>query len=224
MMSDSEKTINAGVERRFVPLEGLEVRAEDGGPKGIRGTAAVFNKGTVIAGLFEERIAPGAFDDALKGDDVRALFNHDPNFPLGRTSAETLTLRADSKALHYEVAELPKSRGDVLEAIERRDVTGNSFSFSIEADADVEWTDRSKEKKLPLRVIKRIGQLYDVGPVTFPAYEQTKVSARAEEQAREMAEAELPGPPPPADSDPGVDTRPYVDRERKLKVVEASLD
>lgn len=180
-------------ETRFVPIEDLEVRAAEGsGARGIFGTAAVFDRGTVIAGLFEERIAPGAFDDAIKDSDVRGLFNHDPNYPLGRTSAGTMTLAADGKALRYEIPELPKSRADVLEAIERRDVTGNSFSFQIEKDSDQEWVDRSKEKKLPLRIIKRVGRLYDVGPVTFPAYEQTKVAARAVEQAEAMAKAEMP--------------------------------
>lgn len=175
-------------ETRFIPVEDAEVRVE-GEAKGIRGTAAVFNRGTVIAGRFEERIAPGAFDDALASSDVRGLFNHDPNYPLGRTSAGTMTLRADDEALHYEIPDLPKSRADVLEAIERKDVTGNSFSFTVAKDGD-EWVQRSDEKKLPLRTIKRFAKIHDVGPVTFPAYEHTKVSARAEEQAREMTEAE----------------------------------
>lgn len=200
-------------ETRVFLTDGLEVRAEEGRAKGIRGTAAVFGKGTVIAGLFEERIEPGAFDDAIKeGADVRGLYNHDPNYLLGRTTAGTMTLRADEKALHYEIAELPASRADVLEAIERRDVTGNSFSFQIEKDSDQEWVDRSKEKKIPLRLIKRVGRLYDVGPVTFPAYEQTKVSSRALEQAEAMALAEMPTTPPPLSGE--------AERER-LRVLEA---
>lgn len=183
-------------EVRFIPLDGIEVRAgEDGSPKGIVGTAAVYNRSTIIGGMFEERIAPGAFDDAMKSSDVRALFNHDPNFPLGRTSAKTLTLRNGKDGLEYEVPELPKSRADVLEAIQRGDVTGNSFSFSIETDKDEEWEDRSKDGKLPLRTIKRVGKLYDVGPVTFPAYEDTKVSARSEEKAKAMAATEVPEAP-----------------------------
>lgn len=180
-------------ETRFIPIDALEVRAgENGEARGIGGVAAVYNRSTVIGRWFEEQIAPGAFDEAIKTSDVRGLFNHDPNYPLGRTSAGTMTLRSDQSGLHYEIAELPRSRADVLEAIERKDVTGNSFSFSVEKDSDEEWIDRSAEGKLPLRVIRRVAKLYDVGPVTFPAYDQTKVAARALEHAEALAEQELP--------------------------------
>lgn len=179
-------------ERRFIPIDGLEVRKDaEGNPTGIHGTAAVYNKGAVIAGMFEERIAPGAFDDVLKEEhDVRGLFNHNPDFPLGRTSAGTMELRTTKKALEYDIAELPKSRADVLEAIQRGDVTGNSFSFVMMSDEDEEWTTREDDKKLPLRVIKRVGKLMDVGPVTFPAYEETKVSARVEARCKQTCEPE----------------------------------
>lgn len=179
-------------ETRFIPLDGLEVRTDENGePRGITGTAAVYNRGTVIAGMFEERIEPGAFDDVLESD-VRGLFNHDPNYPLGRTSAGTMSLRSTKKALVYDIPELPRARADVLEAIQRGDVTGNSFSFVVESDEDEVWTNRDKEKKLPLRIIKRVGRLMDVGPVTFPAYPQTQVSARAEERCKAVAEPEPP--------------------------------
>ena len=69
----------------------------------ISGCAAVFDTETVIAGLFRERIAPGAFREAIARDDVRALFNHNPDLVLGRKSAGTLTLREDAKGLHYTV-------------------------------------------------------------------------------------------------------------------------
>lgn len=177
-------------EVRWIPMDGIEVRADENGEaRGITGSAAVFGQTTVIRGMFEERIEPGAFDEAMK-DDVRGLFNHDPNFVLGRTGAGTMALRSDKKALHYDIEELPKSRADVLEAIERGDVTGNSFSFSITRDEDEEWVDRSDEAKLPLRIIKRVGRLHDVGPVTFPAYEQTEVSARCAERAAELTKRE----------------------------------
>ena len=170
-------------ERRFISLDGIEVRESEGGVmRGIKGVAAVYDTGTVIGGMFEERIAPGAFDDAMKDGDVRGLFNHDPNFPLGRTSAGTMTLTSSKEGLDYDIPVLPAARNDVLEAIQRGDVTGNSFSFSIDSDVDEEWTDRAEEKMLPLRVIKRVGKLYDVGPVTFPAYDETTVSARCAEK------------------------------------------
>lgn len=172
-------------EVRFIPLDGIELRKDEKGEvRGIKGSAAVFNQSTIIGGRFEERIAEGAFDDVLL-DDVRGLFNHDPNYVLGR-NGKTMTLRADEQGLHYDIPDLPASRADVLEAIKRGDVTGNSFSFAIGKDEDEQWEDRSKDGKLPLRTIKRFSRLFDVGPVTFPAYEETKVSARSLEKAEAM--------------------------------------
>lgn len=169
-------------ETRTIALD-LEVRA-NGTAKGIRGTAAVFNRSTII-GFFEERIAPGAFDGVLD-DDVVGLFNHDSNMVLGR-SPDTMSLTADTEALRFDIPELPSSRADVLEAVRRRDVRGNSFSFSIEDDDDDEFIDRTSEGKIPLRIIRRVGRLFDVGPVTFPAYVDTHVSARSLERAAELA-------------------------------------
>lgn len=165
-------------ERRFVPVtDDLEVREGEGGPTGIAGTAAVFNESTIIAGMFEERIEPGAFDDLLESD-VVGLFNHDKNFVLGR-NPRTMSLSADKRALRFSIPEMPEARADVLEAVKRGDVKGNSFSFMMSGNSDdEEFIDRSADGKLPLRVIKRVEALFDVGPVTFPAYESTSVSAR----------------------------------------------
>lgn len=176
-------------ERRTIPVEGLEIRKdEDGTPTGIGGSAALFNTTTVIAGRFEERITPGAFDEAIKASDVRGLFNHDPNYVLGRTKSGTMTVGGRDDGLYYDIPDLPKARADVLEAIEREDVTGNSFSFTVPEDGDtwVKPEDREDGGTLPLRTITKVGRLYDVGPVTFPAYEDTQVSTRAEQRAMEM--------------------------------------
>jgi uncharacterized protein len=114
----------------------------------------------------KERIAPTAFDSALERDDIRSLFNHDPNFVLGRQSAGTLRLSVDEVGLRYEV-DLPDSRMDVAEAIKRGDVTGSSFWFrptSERQDSDSEGNLIYTIEDLELR---------EVGPVTFPAYEGT---------------------------------------------------
>ncbi|MES2789969.1 MAG: HK97 family phage prohead protease [Planctomycetota bacterium] len=113
---------------------------------------------------FVERIDPHAFDRAVRDDDVRGLFNHDPSQILGRNKSGTMTLRVDSKGLYYEID--PPATTDakrVTVALERQDVTGSSFMFDIEVDEYVRDGDR---------VIRTIKQaiLYDVGPVTFPAY------------------------------------------------------
>jgi HK97 family phage prohead protease len=154
----------------------------DGDVLRVAGYASMYNAETVIAGAWREQIAPGAFASALAGqDDVRALFNHDPNLLLGRTKSGTLTLSEDAQGLKYDVA-LPNTRAaqDVHEMIRRGDVDGSSFGFVIE---DEEWDETpTKRGNLPLVTIRKV-RLFDVSPVTFPAYPQTSVSARSRGEA-----------------------------------------
>lgn len=164
-------------ERRSVPGT-VELRAVEGEPRRLVGYAAVFNQRADIMGLFQEQIAPGAFRDAIGRDDVRALFNHDPNIVLGRTSAGTLKLDEDERGLRYDIDPPDTSNGrDVSTLVARGDVQGSSFSFEVEAES---W-DRTGD--MPVRTITS-AKLYDVGPVTFPAYEQTTVSVRCLAEAR----------------------------------------
>jgi HK97 family phage prohead protease len=168
------------IERRALS-ETVTLRSEGGAPS-VSGYASMYNTETVIAGLWREQIAPGAFASALDGsDDVRALFNHDPNILLGRTKSGTLRLSEDKKGLRYDV-DLPDTQQarDVRELIKRGDVTGSSFGFTIEED---EWDESEvKRGKLPLLTIRKVS-LFDVSPVTYPAYPQTSVSARAKGEA-----------------------------------------
>lgn len=159
------------MERRFLPVEGLETRA-DAGVMEIAGVTARFNAESEDLGGFTEVIEPGAFDEALMMSDIRALFNHDPNYILGRSRSGTLELEVRDDGLHYRVPQVPESRRDVFESIQRGDVTGNSFAFTVERDR---WETRSGK---PLRVIEKVRELFDVGPVVYPAYSQTVVSAR----------------------------------------------
>lgn len=171
-------------ERRVI-LADVQVRsAEDDKPM-VSGYAAMFNEETVIAGLFREQIAPGAFAEAVKTDDVRALWNHDPNVPLGRTKSGTLTLAEDTRGLKYDVVLNPDDTAamDVRARILRGDVDGSSFGFVVEEDA-WEYPSDKTSRALPLRTIKK-ASLFDVSPVTFPAYEATSVSARSKELAAE---------------------------------------
>lgn len=167
------------LERRGIG-EIVELRA-DGAPT-VSGYAALYHAETVIAGLFREQIAPGAFRSAVDGsDDVRALFNHDPNIVLGRTKSGTLTLSSDKKGLRYAIA-MPDTQAahDVRELIKRGDVSGSSFGFTVEDD---DWDDSEvKRGKLPLRTIRKVS-LFDVSPVTYPAYPQTSVTARSKGEA-----------------------------------------
>lgn len=198
--ASEEIPVSDGPERRALrqPLEFRE--AEDGAS--ISGYAALFNEETVIGGGFwgfREVILPGAFDEAIESDDVRALFNHNPDILLGRTESGTLRLKSDKKGLKYDV-DLPDTAAakDVRTLIKRGDVSGSSFAFSIEKDEDEEW-DYSEVKagKMPLRKILR-ASLYDVSPVTYPAYPSTSVSARSKVQAAAEARAEAEATMTPA--------------------------
>lgn len=164
-------------ERRTITLP-VEARSADGEPTRLSGYAAVFGDITEIAGQFNERIAPGAFAGAVKQDDVRALFNHDSNYVIGRTTSGTLRLVEDARGLRYE-ADPPDTQWarDLLVSVQRGDVSQSSFAFEV---LDESW---DYTGVLPLRTIQAV-KLYDVSPVTFPAYSSTSVSSRSLEQAK----------------------------------------
>jgi HK97 family phage prohead protease len=166
----------ASKERRGI-VETVEFRAETDGPR-VSGYAALYNTETEIGGYFRERIAPGAFKSALSGaDDVRALFNHDSNIVLGRTKSGTLILSDTKKGLRYDIAlneEDPEAMS-VRAKIKRGDVSGSSFGFIVRAE---EWQEPKDKRDLPLRTVTE-AELFDVSPVTFPAYPETSVTARS---------------------------------------------
>ena len=155
------------IERRSYSVSLRSTRADDDSKATkIEGHAAVFNETTDL-GWFQERIAPGAFDDTLNAD-VRALFNHDPNILLGRTTNKTLRLGTDAKGLTFS-ADPPDTQQarDVLALIERGDVDQASFGFRV-----IEETWEFTEGEPDLRTLDKV-ELFDVSPVTFPAYEGT---------------------------------------------------
>jgi len=146
----------------------------------IRGYASVFYDGTERTeyrlGECRERVMPGAFDDAIKGKDVRGLFNHDKNAVLGRRGAGTLQLSVDERGLHYSIDPPPTTTAaDVVELVRRGDVTGSSMSFTVEHRGE-SWSDDGR-----IRSILQVGMLLDVGPVTFPAYDGATAIVRADE-------------------------------------------
>lgn len=167
-----------GMERRFYPVSELRVQrgADDTTPR-IRGHAAVFNSLSLDLGGFRELIAPGAFAGALESD-VRALFNHDPNFVLGRTKSGTLSLTEDETGLLMD-ASAPDTQWarDLVVSIERGDISQMSFGFRTRKDA---WEQRAGEI---VRTLLEV-DLFDVSPVTFPAYTDTDVAVRSLAAAR----------------------------------------
>ena len=163
------------LERRAVALEGAEIETRAEGTKTLRGHAAVFNQLSEDLGGFREQIQPGAFADAIEKDDIRALFNHDSNYVLGRNVSKTLRLKEDARGLAIEI-DLPDTQmaRDLAVSIERGDVSQMSFGFSVRPGGQDFAKDDSGQM---IRTLKRV-RLYDVSPVTFPAYPQTDVAMR----------------------------------------------
>ncbi|MFL5729228.1 MAG: HK97 family phage prohead protease [Cytophagaceae bacterium] len=183
MKKDYIKDIE-GAERRFISPK-MEVRAS-GDTKEIQGIAAVTNSWTDL-GWYEEMIAPGAFDDVIN-DDVRALFNHDPNCILARSvnGEGTLKLSIDKSGnLIYSYKTPNRSYAkDLEDAINSGDVTQSSFAFQVrEAKWEFCSSDNGLEKDR--RTITKFEKLYDVSPVTYPAYQDTTVAARSKEKVNQ---------------------------------------
>lgn len=171
------------IERRIIDLDVLKVetRAEGEG-KLVRGHAAVFNRLSENLGGFREQIAPGAFDGVLN-DDVRALFNHDPNHILGRTRSGTLRLTVDETGLGYELDPPDTSSGrDLLVSLERGDVSQSSFGFQVDED---DWVEDDEGRVI--RTITKFRRLFDVSPVTYPAYPDATVGLRSLQAWKETA-------------------------------------
>ena len=164
------------MERRFLKMEDMQAR-EDGEALFLEGYFAVFNSVYELWPGATESIAPGAFDESVSGD-VRALFNHNTDLVMGRTAAGTLELKQDSHGLWGKIR-INREDTDAVNAyarIRRGDITGCSFGFEIAAeetdfreDGSIHWT------------ITKIEPLYEVSPCTFPAYQETTVSARKRE-------------------------------------------
>lgn len=198
------------MERRSFEAK-LELReAGEGAGRTLTGYAAVFDAWSEDLGGFRERLEPGAFRTATSGD-VRALWNHDPAFVLGRTTNGTLRLEEDAHGLRVEIdpPESPLYAG-FLENVRRGDVTQMSFGFSVVADEKSYGPNGERQ-----RVLKEV-RLYEVSPVTFPAYAQTEVNLR-EWPGRE-AEEDSAGDADSATVD--VEETPYevVLRQRRMRL------
>lgn len=155
-----------------------EIRAAGDVGKVARGYAALFNSETNIGGYFREVIAPGAFADAIKSSDVRALIDHDTGRVIGRTTAGTLRLSEDSTGLAVEIDLPDTSDGrDLAVQLERGDISGMSFGFRVTHD---EWDETGD---IPKRTIHAV-ELFEVSVVAFPAYDDTSIALRSLDAAR----------------------------------------
>jgi hypothetical protein len=171
-------------EVRLYNMREMQVRDENY----VFGYAALFNSLSEEMWGFREIIAPGSFNDTDMTD-VRALFNHDNNLLLARTSSGTLSIEVDENGLRYEFEAPKTSYGkDLVELMKRGDVSQSSFGFTIDRDGEY-WEQRDGED-MPTRYITRIKKLYDVSPVTYPAYPDTTVAVRSLEQFRKQFDAQ----------------------------------
>lgn len=164
----------------------IEFKADQQGEgRTVEGYAALYSVVSSELYGFEEVIEPGAFDNADISD-VRALFNHDANQILARTSSKTMSVEVDGKGLRYSF-EMPNTTlgNDLLVMMKRGDISQSSFQFTIKEDS---WEER--EGMLPLRHIRQVDAVYDVAPVTFPAYTQTTATARSLQAIAEPKEKE----------------------------------
>lgn len=175
-------------ERRSISSHKPQLRSEGGKPK-ITGYSAVFYNANDPGTEYElarygnyrvvERLMAGCFDRAVKEDDVRALFNHSADNVLGRSTSGTLRLSVDKTGLRYEI-DPPDTQmaRDLMEVLKRGDVSGSSFSFEYRSKSVVQQTgvDGSETDIIEVRETA----LYDVGPVTFPAYTSTTSGVRSD--------------------------------------------
>jgi len=156
-------------------LTKFETREEENGDPVIEGYFSVFDSDYQLWEGVSESVAPGAFSETL-GNDIRALIDHDPRLVLGRCKSGTLKLREDSKGLWGKI-KINRNDTDAMNLyarIKRGDVDQCSFGFNIldqdltQRDGGVHWTIRKVD-------------LHEVSVVTFPAYEETTVTARKQD-------------------------------------------
>ncbi len=169
------------IERRMFPARELRTEGE-GEARKIVGYAAEFGVRTQLYDDVYEEIAPGAFAESIGQDDIRSLFNHDPNLVLGRNMADTLRLAEDDRGLKIEI-DPPDTQlaRDLMVLLDRGDVSQMSFGFLTLSD---KW---EMEDGNQIRTLIKV-KLFDVSPATYAAYPTTEVALRNIEGARESLE------------------------------------
>ena len=173
----------------------FEVRAQKDEDHGtyLDGTPIVYEQWTDL-GWYDEKIADRALADTdLK--DVRFLVNHNTDMiPLARSrnNNENSTMQMsieDGVGMHIRVNLDTENNADakaLYSAVERGDISGMSFMFVVDGDS---WEDIDTEH--PKRTITAIRKVMEVSAVTFPAYEQTSISARGLDSALDNAKSSL---------------------------------
>ena len=165
-------TVPDAEERRYTAAP-VELRGRPGN-RTIGGYAAMFQVESRNLGGFKEVVAPIAFNRARSQGftGVVSRYNHDKNYLLGSTASGRLRLGVDDTGLTYDV-DVPESRSDVYELVERGDLRHSSFRFVAAAD---DWG--VDDTGYPQRTLVQVS-LLEVGPVDTPAYAETSVGLRS---------------------------------------------
>ena len=163
-----KKFNNTIMEKRIFNIENRFEKREDG-KEVVVGYGSIFNSKSENLGGFYEYISPTAIsEETIAKSDTRALINHDQNLILARQSAGTLNLSVDEKGLRYEFSIPETSYGkDLAINMKNGNINQSSFAFTISENGD-EWT--TDDQGNDIRTITSINKLYDVSPVTYPAY------------------------------------------------------
>ncbi len=158
------------MEKRIFNVE-TRVDSTDDGKDVVVGYASVYDSRSNNLGGFYEFVERGVFnEDLINSSDVRSLINHDPNLILARSTSGTLKLSADERGLKYEFEMPETSYGkDLAISMKRQDVNQSSFAFTVQED---DWSTDADGNNI--RTIKKIGELFDISAVTYPAYSQAE--------------------------------------------------
>lgn len=171
------------IEKRVYTFANLEMRADANGNSIAEGYASVFNSDSFDLGGFTETVNPKAFDRTLRENpDVRALFNHNSDDLLGRTLSKTLQLSVDEVGLKVAITLPNTGKGPYIkEMMQRGDLKEMSFGFITKRD---KWNENYTRREL-LDV-----DLFEVSPVTFPAYPDTSIAVRSRDIAKDTTISE----------------------------------
>jgi HK97 family phage prohead protease len=165
-----KKYNNTIMEKRIFNIENRFETREDG-QEVVVGYGSIWNSRSENLGGFYEYISPDAISqETIEKSDVRALINHNPDLVLARSTAGNLSLSVDEKGLRYEFSIPETSYGkDLAINMKNGNINQSSFAFTVGSD---EWS--TDEEGNDIRTITSIEKLYDVSPVTYPAYSQAE--------------------------------------------------
>jgi uncharacterized protein len=171
------------MENRTLEIDEIEIRSEEGNEdqRYVQGVGIVYDREVELGPRFREKIRAGAFDEYLKkGVEIKSFFNHDPSQVLATTKSEpALELKDSATGLRFKAPIPPTTYGNDLRInLERKNVRGASFSFLVDDNGEIVTRD---EKGIYHREIVK-ASIYEIGPVTNPAYKQTSIGLRSAEQ------------------------------------------